>query len=74
LHNGISLSYNRFVELMQANVMALSLYMKTCCLGECTGISFVDSTPLRACKNKRISQNIVFKNIATIGKSSMGWF
>jgi hypothetical protein len=69
-----TVSYNRFVELMQANVMALSLYMKTCCLGECTGISFVDSTPLRACKNKRISQNKVFKNIATIGKSTMGWF
>jgi hypothetical protein len=69
-----TVSYNRFVELMQANVMALSLYMKTCCLGECTGFSFVDSTPLRACKNKRISQNKVFKNIATIGKSTMGWF
>jgi hypothetical protein len=69
-----TVSYNRFVELMQANVMALSLYMKTCCLGEFTGISFVDSTPLRACKNKQISQNKVFKNIATIGKSTMGWF
>jgi hypothetical protein len=69
-----TVSYNRFVELMQANVMALSLYMKTCCWGECTRISYVDSTPLRACKNKRISQNKVFKNIATIGKSTMGWF
>jgi hypothetical protein len=48
--------------------------MKTCCLGQCTGISFIDSTPIRACKNKRITQNRVFKNIATIGKSTMGWF
>jgi len=48
--------------------------MKTCCLGECTGISFVDSTPIRACGNKRITQNKVFRDIATIGKSTMGWF
>ncbi len=48
--------------------------MKTCCLGTCTGISFIDSTPIRACKNKRIKQNKVFKGIASTGKSTMGWF
>ena len=69
-----TVSYNRFVELMQANILPLTLYMKTCCLGKCTGISFIDSTPIRACKNKRIKQNKVFKDIATIGKSTMGWF
>lgn len=69
-----TVSYNRFVELMQSNILPLTLYMKTCCLGECTGISFVDSTPIRACGNKRITQNRVFKDIATIGKSTMGWF
>ena len=69
-----TVSYNRFVELMQSNILPLTLYMKTCCLGECTGISFVDSTPIRACGNKRITQNKVFKDIATIGKSTMGWF
>jgi hypothetical protein len=69
-----TVSYNRFVELMQFNILPLTLFMKTCCLGPCTGISFIDSTPLRACKNKRISQNKVFKNIATVGKSTMGWF
>lgn len=69
-----TVSYNRFVELMQSNVMPLTLYLKTCCLGECTGISFVDSTPIRACKNKRIANNKVFKGIANIGKSTMGWF
>ena len=55
-----TVSYNRFVELMQANVLALTLYLKTCCLGKCSGISFVDSTPIRACKNKRIKANKVF--------------
>lgn len=69
-----TVSYNRFVELMQSNILPLTLYMKTCCLGECTGISFIDSTPLRACKNKRIKNNKVFKGIATTGKSTMGWF
>lgn len=69
-----TVSYNRFVELMQSNILPLTLYMKTCCLGECTGISFVDSTPIRACGNKRITQNKVFRDIATIGKSTMGWF
>jgi len=69
-----TVSYNRFTELMQSNMLPLSLYMKTCCLGECTGISFVDSTPIRVCGKKRISRNKVFKDIATIGKSTMGWF
>jgi len=69
-----TVSYNRFVELMQSNLLPLTLYMKTCCLGKCTGISFIDSTPIRACKAKRIKQNKVFKGIATIGKSTMGWF
>lgn len=69
-----TVSYNRFVELMQSNILPLTLYMKTCCLGECTGISFIDTTPIRACKNKRIAQNKVFKDIANVGKSTMGWF
>ncbi|MBJ7883016.1 IS982 family transposase [Gelidibacter salicanalis] len=69
-----TVSYNRFTELMQANMLPLVLFMKTCCLGDCTGISFVDSTPVRVCKNKRISSNKVFEGIATTGKSTMGWF
>ena len=69
-----TVSYNRFVELMQSNILPLTLYMKTCCLDKCTGISFIDSTPIRACKNKRIRCNKVFKDIANIGKSTMGWF
>jgi hypothetical protein len=69
-----TVSYNRFVELMQSNMLALTMYMKTSCLGEVTGISFVDSTPIRVCNNKRIRNNKVFKGIAQIGKSTMGWF
>ena len=70
----VTVSYNRFTELMQKNLMAMTLFLKTCCLGDCTGISFVDSTPVRVCKNKRIYNHKVFKGIATTGKSTMGWF
>lgn len=70
----VTVSYNRFTELMQSNMLPLALYLKTCCLGECTGISFVDSTPIRVCKNKRINANKVFKGIANTGRSTMGWF
>lgn len=69
-----TVSYNRFTELMQANILPLTMFLKTCCMGNCTGISFVDSTPVRVCKNKRIKNNKVFKDIATVGKSTMGWF
>lgn len=69
-----TVSYNRFVELMQSVIMPMTIFAKTCCLGSCTGISFIDSTPIRVCKNKRIARNKVFKDIATTGKSTMGWF
>ncbi len=69
-----TVSYNRFTELMQQSLMPMALFLKTCCLGDSTGISFVDSTPIRVCKPKRIKNNKVFKGIATTGKSTMGWF
>jgi len=69
-----TVSYNRFVELMQSVLLPMTMFAKTCCLGRCSGISFVDSTPIRVCKNKRIKRNKVFKDIAQVGKSTMGWF
>lgn len=69
-----TVSYNRFVELQKQVVFPLAVFAKTCCLGECTGISFIDSTPLRVCDNKRIFNHKVFKGIATRGKSTMGYF
>lgn len=69
-----TLSYNRFAELMQQSLLPMTMLLKTCCLGDCTGISFVDSTPVRVCKNKRIKRNKVFEGLATTGKSTMGWF
>ena len=69
-----TVSYNRFTELMQSAVLPMTIFLKTCCLGECTGISFVDSTPISVCKNKRIRRNKVFKDTATRGKSTIGYF
>jgi len=69
-----TVSYNRFVELMQAAALPMTLFLKTCCLGACTGISFIDSTPIRVCKNKRIPRHKVFDGIAQRGKSTMGYF
>jgi hypothetical protein len=42
--------------------------------GRCTGITFIDSTPLTVCHNRRINRHRVFAGYATRGKSSMGWF
>ena len=41
-------SYNRFVELEKEVAIPLALFIKKVLLGKCTGISFVDSTPLIA--------------------------
>ena len=69
-----TVSYNRFVELSGGVLMPMAIFLKTCRLGLCSGISFVDSTPIRVCHNKRIKRNKVFKGMAEVGKSTMGWF
>lgn len=67
-------SYNRFVELEKEVAIPLALFIKKVLLGKCTGISFVDSTPLRVCRNQRIHIHKTFKGIAQRGKCSMGRF
>lgn len=67
-------SYNRFIELSHRCAVPFMLFLHHCCRGECTGISFIDSTVLRVCHNKRIKRNKVFKGLAKVGKSTIGWF
>lgn len=43
-------------------------------MGECTGISFVDSTTLKVCHIKRDQQNKVFSGITTKDKCTTEWF
>jgi Transposase DDE domain len=66
-------SYSRFVELLPRAVVPLCGYLSTR-KGRCTGITFVDSTSLAVCHNRRISRHKVFAGYATRGKSSMGWY
>lgn len=67
-------SYQRFVEFIPSVLLPLCAYLRTRCFGECTGISFIDSTPLVVCHNLRIQQHKVFAGLAQRGKSSTGWF
>ena len=50
------------------------LFLQFCCLGCCTGISIIDSTPVRVCHIKREKSHKVFQGMATKGKSTIGWF
>jgi hypothetical protein len=68
-----AVSYQRFVELMPTAIGPLCAYLQTCC-GTCTGISFVDSTALAVCHNRRIGHHRVFRDVAQRGKTSLGWF
>jgi hypothetical protein len=67
-------SYTRFVDYIPSVLAPLLMYLRTCCLGSCTGISFVDSTSLDVCLNQRIHNHKVFAGLAARGKTSTGWF
>lgn len=66
-------SYNRFVELMKQALIPLTVYLKSRCMGQQTGLSFIDSTPIVVCDNHRINSHKVFSEEAKHGKTSTGW-
>ncbi|GHT97670.1 hypothetical protein FACS1894126_2160 [Alphaproteobacteria bacterium] len=66
-------SYERFVVLMPS-VLYLFVILLSCMLRKGSKISYIDSTPLRVCHNKRIYSHKVCKGMAARGKSTMGWF
>lgn len=66
-------SYNRFVELQADAVVPLCAYLFSR-RAQPTGISFIDSTPIAVCHNRRIPRHRVFDGLAKRGKTSMGWF
>jgi hypothetical protein len=68
-----AVSYPRFVELIPSVLVPLSAYLETC-RGRCRGLSFVDSTKLVVCHNRRIKQHRVFAGLAGRGKDSVDWF
>ncbi|ALO16099.1 hypothetical protein L21SP5_02474 [Salinivirga cyanobacteriivorans] len=71
-----TVSYNRFIELQKKAFLPMCVFLQTCCLGEYTGVSFIDSTPLIVClcHIKREKQHKVFDGYATKGHCSMSWF
>ena len=69
-----TVSYHRFVELQQKALLPMVIFLQFCCLGNCTGVSIIDSTPIRVCHIKREKSHKVFKGMATKGKSTVGWF
>ncbi len=67
------ISYSRFVDLIPSVLAPLSAYLETC-RGQCNGLSFVDSTKLVVCHNRRIKSHRVFGGLAQRGKDSVDWF
>ena len=68
------LFYNRYVELEARVAVEMMLFLQLFCFGRCTGISFIDSTCVPVCHNKRITRNKVFHDYAEIVKSTMRWY
>jgi hypothetical protein len=66
-------SYQRFVQWIPRALIPLTAYLFAQ-LGSCSGITFVDSTPLVVCHNRRIHSHKTFKNLAARGHTSVGWF
>jgi hypothetical protein len=69
-----TVSYNRFVELQAKAIVPMAVFLQLCCLGKCTGISYIDSTPIRACHIRREHSHKVMKGMAAKGQCSIGWF
>lgn len=67
-------SYQRFVEWIPSVTVPLFTYLINHGLGPVTGISFIDSTALAVCSNKRIRRHRVFRGLAQVGKTTLGWF
>lgn len=62
------------MELEKEVLLPMTIFIKKVLLGTCTGISFVDSTPLCVCRNQRILIHKTFEGLAERGRCSMGWF
>ena len=52
------------MELEKEVLLPMTIFIKKVLLGTCTGISFVDFTPLRVCRNQRILIHKTFEGLA----------
>ena len=67
-------SCSRFVEVMPRCLVAMIMFLNLACFGRCPGISFVNSTCIPIVHSRRQYGMKVFWDIATKGKSTMGWY
>lgn len=67
-------SYSRFIELKKQLFIPMTLFIRSCCLGKCTGISIIDSCPIRSTHVKRKHRSKVMKSFGAKGKTNTGWF
>ncbi|MDR0541490.1 MAG: hypothetical protein LBH19_04680 [Dysgonamonadaceae bacterium] len=62
-----ALSYNRFVAIEHKVFVPVMLFLNLVCFGKCTGITFVDSTKITVCHNKRIFNHKIFNDLEKYG-------
>mgnify|MGYP002144626015 FL=1 len=68
-------SYKRFIELQKRCLGHFhALLMILCSMAKQTGLAYLDSTCIPVCHNKVPSRHKLFKGLAELGKSTMGWF
>ena len=63
-----------FVDIIPSALLPLCAYFVHTCLGDCTGISFIDSTSIDVCLNQRIASHEIIADLSECGKTSTGWF
>ena len=66
-------TYERFCAIKQKATPMLPGLFK-CILSKGQSEGYIDATALRVSHNKRTNSHKVFKGIAAVGKSTMGWF
>ena len=66
-------SYNRFIELISRAIFPLTLFTHLRG-GKRTGIYYIDSSCLPVCHLKRQRRHKTFDQIASFGRTSVGWF
>ena len=67
-------SYSQFVSWIPRVFPVLCAFLQSLKKGNSTGIHFIDATAIAVCSTKRIKSHSVFRGLAAIGKTTMGWF
>jgi Transposase DDE domain len=66
-------SYNRFIEWLPRSILPLTAYLFSL-FGSCSGLNFVDSTPLSVCHTRRYKRHKTFAGLAAYSRTSVDWF